>query len=151
MARSSSNMKMIAVLRSAGNFTVERISNGTVNNMPSRTIQSGKEETDVNTIVRRFAVTGMLPQVRDAPTYQDFADTFDFQSAMNVVRRGEAAFAALPADVRKRFGNDPGEFLTFMHDEKNIPEARILGLIPKEEVKPVVDVKASGVSDLAGK
>lgn len=99
--------------------------------------QSFLEEVDINTIVRRFNLTGQLPDNVRMPTYQDFEGIFDFHSAMNAVTRAEEAFRALPADVRSRFHNDPGEFHDFFLDENNRPEAVKLGLVePKPPVEP---------------
>ena len=70
---------------------------------PSKAQQSAKEETDINTIVDRFLKTGALPPVRVPPTYSDFAEVFDFQSAMNTVNAAKESFLALPAGVRNSF------------------------------------------------
>lgn len=103
----------------------------------SLAVQSQKEEADINTIVRRFGVTGMLPQVAMPPTFGDFSGIFDFMSAQNMLVAADRSFKALPADVRKRFGNDPQEFVKFCSDDKNLDEMRKMGLaVPK--VEPVV-------------
>lgn len=102
----------------------------------SRTVQSQAEEADINTIVRRFGVTGVMPQGLRPPTYQDFEGIFDFQTAQNAVIAAEKAFMAVPADIRARFGNDPARFVEFCSDIKNIEEMRKLGLAVPEAVKP---------------
>ena len=81
---------------------------------PSKAQQSAKEETDINTIVDRFLKTGALPPVRVPPTYSDFAEVFDFQSAMNTVNAAKESFLALPAGVRNSFGNDPAKFVAYV-------------------------------------
>lgn len=78
---------------------------------PTLTQQHGKEEADINTIVDRFLKTGLMPQIPVPPTYQDFEDTFDFQTAMNVVAAGKASFNQLPADIRDAFHNSPERFV----------------------------------------
>lgn len=109
---------------------------------PSRAQQQFKEDSDINTIVRRFGLTGELPKDVAVPQSGDFTNVVDFQSALNIVREGEQAFATMPADVRKRFGNDPAEFLAFVHDDKNRDEARKLGLLMPEPAAPVpLDVR----------
>jgi len=111
---------------------------------PGKAIQSQKEESDINTIVKRFGLTGQLPQNVRTPLNIDFDGVFDFQSAMNVINDAQRAFSAMPADVRKRFGNDPAEFIDFASDPKNQEEARKLGLalpIKVEETPPVIDVR----------
>lgn len=101
----------------------------------SKTKQSFKEECDINTIVKRFGVTGVLPSSVRMPTYGDFTDVGDFREAMEAIRTANESFAEMPSEVRERFQNDPAKFVDFCSDEKNLPEARKLGLAPAEEVK----------------
>lgn len=96
----------------------------------SKTLQSQKEDADINVIVKRFGVTGMLPQSLKLPTFQDFEGIFDFRTAMDAVKAAEAAFMGVPADIRRRFGNDPQEFVAFCSEPKNLDELRKLGLAP---------------------
>lgn len=101
----------------------------------SRTQQSFAEEVDINTIVRRFGLTGELPQDVAAPTYGDFVGVYDFHTAMNAVAKAHEAFDAMPAQVRSRFNNDAGAFVDFCSDEANREEAVKLGLVvPPEPV-----------------
>lgn len=104
--------------------------------------QHMKDESDINTIVRRFGLTGELPSGVAVPQYGDFSDSIDYHSAMNLVRSGEEAFMKLPADLRARFSNDAAKFVDFFNDEKNRAEAEKLGLVTTkvvetEPVKPV--------------
>lgn len=94
----------------------------------SRAQQSFAAEVDINTIVKRFGLTGQLPESVRVPLPEDFYDILDFHSAMNVVRQGEEAFAQMPAAVRARFSNDPGEFLDFVNNPENTEEAIRLGI-----------------------
>lgn len=103
---------------------------------PSLTQQQFKEETDINTIVERFGLTGELPKDLKVPQSGDFLDVVDFHSAMNIVRKAEESFMEMPADVRDRFGNDPGKFLAFVHDDKNREEAKKLGILVPDVVPP---------------
>lgn len=95
---------------------------------PSLARQSQAEDADINVIVKRFGLTGKLPDNVRPPTYADFEDVWDFQTAMNAVVAAQASFMAMPADVRARFGNDPHQFVEFCSDEKNLDEMRRLGL-----------------------
>ena len=105
-----------------------------------RTQQQFAEESDINTIVRRFGLTGQLPDEVRVPQSGDFTGIVDYQSAMNAVRQAEEGFMELPPDLRYRFGNDPQRLLEFMEDGSNLEEARKLGLVnkapevPREEV-----------------
>jgi phage internal scaffolding protein len=91
--------------------------------------QNAKDESDINTIVRRFGLTGELPSNVRAPQYGDFSAATDYHSAMNAVLAANEAFMKLPAHIRTRFDNDPGAFVDFCSDEKNREEAKSLGLI----------------------
>ena len=107
----------------------------------SMTQQQFKDEVDINTIVERFEKTGEMPERINFPTEQDFTETFDFQSAMNVIVKAREEFGNLPAKARARFDNDPQKFMEFIHDNDNADEAIKLGLAikrPPPEVKPEV-------------
>lgn len=96
----------------------------------SRTLQSQAQDADINVILKRFGVTGQLPQSARLPTFQDFEGIFDFRTALDAVREAEASFMSIPADIRRRFGDDPQEFVAFCSDPKNLDELRKLGLAP---------------------
>lgn len=95
------------------------------------TQQSLSDETDINNIVRKFGLTGELPDDFRAPQYGDFSDVTDFQTAMNAVREAQVSFMEMPADLRYRFANDPQRLLEFLADDKNRAEADALGLLQK--------------------
>lgn len=104
----------------------------------SMTKQSFREEVDINTIVKRFGLTGQLPPDIRAPEYGDFTQVVDFHTALNAVALARESFDALSGEVRARFHNDPQELLVFVSDEGNRAEARKLGLLVPEVVVPVV-------------
>lgn len=91
--------------------------------------QQFADDADINTIVRRFNLTGQLPDNVRAPQYADFEEVYDFQTAMNAIRSAEESFMAMPANVRSRFYNDPHRFVEFCSDPANMDEARKLGLL----------------------
>lgn len=107
--------------------------------------QSFAEEVDINTIVRRFGLSGELPENLRVPVNADFEGVFDFQSAMNVLRSAEEAFMEMPAHVRARFNNNPALFVNFCSDEGNRAEAIKLGLV----VPPVAEPVAAPVGPVA--
>lgn len=114
----------------------------------SRTIQSGKDDADINVIVRRFGITGGLPVVSMPPSFVEFDGVFDFQNAMNMVIAAQKSFMELDADVRARFGNDPAKFVAFVEakDDKgvrvNLDELRKMKLaLPADPVVPSGDGK----------
>jgi len=112
---------------------------GEVTYPPSKTKQSFLAECDINRILKQFSVTGQINHVNARAAlgaYVDLPDQIDFQTALNTVVEGERAFGSLPAKLRERFGNDPAEFLGFLADENNRPEALKLGLINPPQPSP---------------
>ena len=110
----------------------------------SLAVQSERDECDINTIVKRFGLTGELPGDLAIPQSGDFSGLPDFHAAMNMVREAQEEFMRVPADIRARFNNDPQRLMDFVHDEANRDEARKLGLLaPVVEVPPpvVMDVR----------
>lgn len=99
------------------------------------TQQHMAEEADINTLVKRFNLTGQLPTNVRMPEYGDFTGVYDFQTAMNAIALANEAFDQMPADVRARFHNDPHEFVDFVADEANRAEATKMGLVPAKELE----------------
>lgn len=111
--------------RSRYNYDTKKVSDETGLSCPEPTLtqQHQAEETDINYIVQRFGVTGLLPQRLDLPTYGDFTGVFDYQSAMNLIIQADKEFQSLPADCRSYFMNDPAKFLHYM---ENNPDPEVL-------------------------
>jgi len=105
---------------------------------PSRTQQSFRDECDINTILKRFNITGQLPVGSVQPQYGDFSGITDYQSALNAVMAAQDSFLALPAKVRAKFDNDPALFVEFASDEANKDEMKALGLLSQETAQAVV-------------
>ena len=98
----------------------------------SLTLQSEAEDADINTIVRRFGITGQLPSNVRVPTSGDFTGIGTYHEAMNLLLDAEASFMQMPAEVRVRFNHDPQEFINFAENPDNYDEAVRLGLaVPK--------------------
>lgn len=99
---------------------------------PERRVkQSFVRECDINNILKQYSVTGQIKHISakaQQGAYMDLPDDVDFQTSLQIVKDGEAAFATLPAKTRDRFHNDPAEFLMFMADPANQEEAISLGL-----------------------
>jgi len=120
-------------LRAPYNYDPDAVSleNGLDVGPESATQQQFAEEADINTIVRRFGLTGELPNGIHMPQSGDFTATTDFQTAMNLVRQAEEAFLEIPGEVRARFNHDPAQVIQFLEDPSNRDEAVRLGFIEK--------------------
>lgn len=117
--------------------------------LPSRTKQAFKDECDVNKIMKRFKRQNNVDFLEKFHGYVggefgDFSDVADYRAALDQVSHANGVFMALPSIVRKRFGNDPAEFLDFCQNPDNAQELISLGLAnPKVPIllEPVDEVK----------
>ena len=109
---------------------------GHANNEPTMTQQQFRDECDINTILDRFGVTGMVPTNVRQPLAMDFVEATDYQSALNALIEAEQSFMEMPAKIRAEFDNDPGKFITFFEHEENRERAIQLGLIQKPAETP---------------
>lgn len=130
-------------IRSAYNYDMNAASDASALHCPEETLtqQQFAEEVNINTIIKNFGLNGELPENVAVPQSGDFTGVTNFHEAMNIVRKSEEAFMEMPADIRERFSNDPGKFLDFVHDEKNLEEARKMGIArpapePAKEAPP---------------
>lgn len=101
----------------------------------TRTQQHMADECNINTIVKRFGLTGTVPVGVRLPEYGDFTGVVDYQSALNAIMAADKSFNSLPAHVRKEFDNDPQVFLDFSSNPDNIEKLRDLGLAPRPVIK----------------
>jgi len=104
--------------------------------------QHFKEECDINTILEKFNITGVLPRPI-SPRYGDFTGISDYHTAMNRVIAAQDEFEALPAQIRARFGNDPAQLIEFLENSDNRPEAEELGLVEKAAAEVVEAAKTT--------
>jgi len=137
-------------LRTPYNYDTNAASNesGVACEEPSLAQQHYKDETDINTILRQFNVTGLLPQSPLSPRYGDFTGISDYQSALNAVIAAEDGFMTLPADIRVQFGNDPEQLINFLDNPDNKEQAIKLGLVDakviENEQKIEAEIASSG-------
>lgn len=114
-----------------------------VNEEDSLTKQSFQNECNINSIMKKWERSGVLPHSRSSqPCYGDFSNVTDFQSALNAVSDAQDVFMQLPAQLRARFDNDPACFLDFVDNPSNMEEMISLGLAERkrEEItEPAVE------------
>lgn len=102
-----------------------------------RTKQSHKDECDINQIMARYQKTGVLDFAAQRQGQYGDATGIEFQRSMELVREAKTMFEELPASVRARFHNEPGEFLDFVHNPENRSEMLKMGLLkPEAKVAP---------------
>ena len=94
----------------------------------SMTKQSFRDECNINKIMEKFQKTGAIDHYAKYGGEYGEVPQAALLDAMNIVAQAEEMFADLPSSIRKRFSNDPAEFLEFMEDPKNRQEALKLNL-----------------------
>jgi len=106
---------------------------------PSLTVQSEKDNCDINVLMEKYQKSGVLPVVQTSPVYGDFSQIPDYQDMRNRLIDAENAFMALPAKIRREFDDDPAEFMDFIHDPKNADRLVEMGLreAPKPPESPI--------------
>ena len=104
----------------------------------SLTDRSELANCDINVIVRRYNA-GDDSVVRTSGIYADVSEIGDLAQSMDTVMRAKRDFAALPADVRARFGNDPVALVSWLQDAGNVEEAVRLGLRVRTTQERIVD------------
>lgn len=95
----------------------------------SRTQQHTKDHVDINNIMKKFQKTGRLPEGKVNPMYDDFSQVEDYHTSLNTIFKADDQFSSLSSDIRKKFQNDPAQFLQFVNDPKNKEEMIKLGLM----------------------
>ena len=96
---------------------------------PGKTEQAHQEQCDINFILKDYHRTGLIKHAAKHEGRYDDVSSVDFQDAMFLVTQAQQMFESLPANIRKRFGNDPGSFLEFTQDPGNQDEMQKMGII----------------------
>lgn len=118
----------------------------------SKTQQHFKEAVDINNIISRHVKHGKIERYninRVSPIYADVSNIEGYQEALQKVNGVDALFGQLPAEVRKRFENDPSKVLDFVSNPENKAEAQRLGLL-QPDIAPVKYVDEQG-NDITAK
>lgn len=109
-----------------------------------RTKSEFKESCDINYIMHKYLKTRVVPVMTKTPIYGDFSEPFDYMTAQNALIAANDNFESLPADVRKKFDNDPAKFLEFATNPDNQDEMIKMGLLPeppKTTAEPKVEAE----------
>ena len=120
-------------------YSVTGMKPGIIFKDPSATLQSFKNDADINCIIARYENTGVLVDptvpVSRTPEFGDFSDMPDYQTAQNVIIAAKDAFYSLSSKIRERFQNDPAAYFEFVRNLKegseDYDEAISLGIVNK--------------------
>lgn len=103
----------------------------------SMTQEHFREETEILNIIRRHDRNGVIDHInKGSAIYGDFSEITDYRDMIHKLRDADNAFAQVPSDIRKKFGNDPAKFFNFVMDKNNYQELADMGLVIKNEPKP---------------
>lgn len=118
---------------------------------PTMTIQSEKDNCDINVIMNRYATCGTpLPYRTDGvqPVYADVSELGDYMENYQRCKQAEEMFNALPSALRKELDNNPANLLPFIQDKANESRCIEFGLINKPITEaPQTPVVAPSVPD----
>lgn len=105
----------------------------------SLTQQHFAQEADVKNIIKQYDRTGLIANVnRGVAKYGDYSEVNEYAENLRMVQAAQASFMELPAEIREKFGNDPGNFFEFATDPKNHEAMVNLGLAERP-VEAVVE------------
>ncbi len=97
----------------------------------SLTQQHFLQECDIKTIIKKHDRTGIIQHVaRGVAQYGDYSEVHEYREALDLINAADESFAGLPADVRKQFNNDAGEFFEFATNPDNASAMVEMGLAP---------------------
>lgn len=111
---------------------------------PTMTVQSEKDNCDINVIMNRYATCGTpLPYRSDGvqPVYADVSELGDYMENYQRCKQAEEMFNALPSALRKELDNNPANLLPFIQNKENESRCIEYGLINK----PVVEAPQAPV------
>ena len=97
---------------------------------PSLAKQSFKKECDINHIMSKYLKTGLIEHVAkyNGKYGESLPADFEYQDACNAVLEAQDIFMSIPSDIRRKFNNDPAEFLEFVNNPENIEKMYDMGL-----------------------
>lgn len=80
---------------------------------PSLTLQSEYRQTTIDFYLKKYSATGLLgdPVRAQQGQYIDVSEVGDFQEMQNKVLEVRNAFMQLPAEERRRYGDDPSNWI----------------------------------------
>lgn len=117
----------------------------TLNEDPSKTVQSDAHRADIKQVLAQYEATGVLANLNDVDLqFRDVSEFTDYADLMQQNKEAEAEFMRLPSKVREVFEHDHTVWLDAAHDgitEEQAQKLVRLGVL--EEVKSDAEAPAS--------
>lgn len=100
------------------------------------TDQSFKNDADINVIVERFNKTGILPTIERKSYFADVTEIPTLEQAFDIVDKAREQFGKLPAEVRRKMGDNPANLENFINDEDNAEFLKKHGVLIEKTPDP---------------
>ena len=118
----------------------------------SLTHQSFAKDADINNIMAKYAVSGVLvdPSNVDsgrAPRFGDFSDLVDYPTLVSRINQAQSDFMTPSSAVRAKFENSVEKCLEFISEPENVVEAVKLGLLPESTIDSTFAVRPDLATD----
>lgn len=118
-------------------YTERKPKKGITFTEPSRTKQDFVDESDINNIMRRYAVDGVLPTGNaQEGVFADVSEFGDYRESLHRVMSAQETFNSLPSELRKKFDYDPQKMVDFILDPANREECIKYGFIESDSSLP---------------
>lgn len=123
-------------IRSAYDADLNDHDTGLICPEPTLTKQADAAACDVNLIVSRWLKSGgAMDLSQRVGQFLDVSDIPDFHACQSFIASANSLFGSLSSEIREKFDNDPGQFLSFASDPANEEALSSMGIIPP--IKPV--------------
>lgn len=127
----------------------------TVNDLPSKTVQSDVMRTDIKHVLAKYRQLGILEHMRNVDlVFRDVSEFQDFADMMLQAKEAEKVFMSLPSKLRRVFNNDVAKWLDAAHDPDKLealrPKLEELGVLKPEEAPIVAPLVVPQAGDRRG-
>ncbi|AXL15287.1 internal scaffolding protein [Microviridae sp.] len=120
----------------------------TVNDEPSMTKQSFKDEADVNFVLGRYDPIALAARMRPAGSYADVSGIGDYQDALQTMMDVEQQFQDLPPEARAEFAG-LRDFLNAAMDPRQTARFEAVGLLTYPDLEESGEPSLPGGDDVS--
>ena len=111
-------------------------------NAQTMTEQHHADVVKTQNIMKQFQTTGMATHLNNRPPiYEDLSEAPDFYEAQKIIANAKSMFEEVPAQIRREFNHDPGQYLEFIQNPENKDQMEEMGLdtshFPENWSKPL--------------
>jgi phage internal scaffolding protein len=134
-----------------GSFKDDKVEATRIKEFPDGlTEQSHKQECDMHHIYKRALRQG-IDALNDNTLVNwqesNYLGVPDYQAAMNMIAKTDQMFDQVPAEIRRKFENDPAKFVDFMSNPDNYQAIQDMGLSTTHLPTPETVVTETAVTE----